>query len=190
MEEVKVMELPEKSEVEITDQFIIEDEDGTKLGNISSLKKIMINNLIFKTVEDMKSASLREGETCITLGYHTEDDGGGAQYLIEYAPALVEDKAKIHYLYTSDTLRAKFISDGTVSPEQFGAYGDGIRNDYTAIMKCINSGYYVKFNQNHRYRINSPIPVQSGTYLDFNGCTIIPNYCDGIAKTFSSTERI
>lgn len=190
MEEVKVMELPEKSEVEITDQFIIEDEDGTKLGNISSLKKIMINNLIFKTVEDMKSASLREGETCITLGYHTEDDGGGAQYLIEYAPALVEDKAKIHYLYTSDTLRAKFISDGTVSPEQFGAYGDGIRNDYTAIMKCINSGYYVKFNQNHRYRINSPIPVQSGTYLDFNGCTIIPNYCDGIAKTFSSTEGI
>lgn len=190
MEEIKVMELPEKSEVEITDQFIIEDEDGTKLGNISSLKKIMINNLIFKNIEEMKSASLREGETCITLGYHTENDGGGAQYLIEYSPALVEDKATIHYLYTSDTLRAKFISDGTVSPEQFGAYGDGIRNDYTAIMKCINSGYYVRFNQAHRYRINTPIPVQSNTYLDFNGCTIIPNYCDGVAKTFSSNEAI
>lgn len=190
MDEVKVMELPEKSEVEITDQFIIEDEDGTKLGNISSLKKIMINNLIFKTIEDMKSASLREGETCITLGYHAENDGGGAQYLIEYAPALVEDKATVHYLYTSDTLRARFMSDGTVSPEQFGAYGDGVRNDYTAIMKCINSGYYVRFNQAHKYRINTPIPVQSDTYLDFNGSTIIPNYCDGIAKTFSSTEAV
>lgn len=188
MDEVKVMELPEKSEVEITDQFIVEDEDGTKLGSISSLKKIMINNLIFKNVEEMKSASLKEGEVCITLGYHTENDGGGAKYLISYAPALVEDKANTHYLYTSDTLRALFMSDGTVTPEQFGAYGDGTRDDYKAIMLCINSGYDVRFIRNHRYRINTPIPVDSGTYIDFNGCTVIPQYCDCISKTYTSTE--
>ena len=188
MEEVKVMELPEKSEVEITDQFIIEDEDGTKLGNISSLKKIMINNLIFKNIEEMKSASLKEGEVCITLGYHTENDGGGGQYLITYSPALVEDKANTHYLYTSDTLRAEFVSDGTVTPEQFGAYGDGTRDDYKAIMLCMNSGYDVHFIRNHKYRINTAIPVDNDTFIDFNGCTIIPQYCDGVSKVYSSTE--
>lgn len=189
MEEIKVMELPEKSEVEITDQFIIEDEDGTKLGTISSLKKIMINNLIFNNVEEMKSASLKEGETCITLGYYTANDGGGAQYYIEYSPASVEDKANIHYLYTSDTLRAKIMTDGTITPEQFGAYGDGVRNDYNAITKCINSGYDIRFISNHKYRISTPLQLKSGLTLDFNGATIIPSYCDGLSKPYVESEE-
>lgn len=189
MEEIKVMELPEKSEVELTDQFIIEDEDGTKLGNISSLKKIMINNLIFNNVEQMKSASLKEGETCITLGYYAPNDGGGAKYYIEYSPAAVEDRANIHYLYTSDTLRARLMTDGTVTPEQFGAYGDGVRNDYNAITKCINSGYDVRFIGGHKYRINTPIQLKSGLSLDFNGCTIVPSYCDGLTKVYVESEE-
>lgn len=188
MEERKVIELPEKSSVELTDQFIIEDEDGTKLGDVSSLKKLLIGNLMFDTVEDMKSASLKEGEVCFTLGYYSINDGGAAKYKIEYAPELVEDRCNTHYLYTSDTLRAVFISDGSVTPEQFGAHGDGIRDDYKAIKACIDSGYNIEFIKSHKYKVETPIPVSSGLYLDFNGSTLVPYYCDAIQKIYTSGE--
>lgn len=189
MEDLKVSELPIKSDVEITDQFIIEDENGTKLGDIGSLKKLMVSTLFFDTVEDMKTHSFKEGEVCTTLGYYSRNDGGGATYKIEYAPAKVEDKANIHYLYTSDTLRAIFVSlDGDVTPEQFGAYGNGYRDDYNAIKKCIDSGYNVNFIKSHKYKINTALPLSSNLNLDFNGTTLIPSYCDGLSKTYSSTE--
>lgn len=39
---------------------------------------------VFSTVEDMKHyLEFEEGQTCITLGYQTINDGGGGRYVIQ-----------------------------------------------------------------------------------------------------------
>lgn len=188
MDERKVAELTTKAEISASDLIVIEDEDGTKTAPATGLKKFMINNLIFNTVEDLKSASLKEGETCLTLGYRSVNDGGAAAYKIEYDPAAVEDKGMVHYLHTSDTLRAKLIVEDYIVPEQFGAYGNGNNDDISAITKAIKSGFSVKFVSNHKYKISSPIELFSDTILDFNGCTLIPINCDLFSKKKISNE--
>lgn len=182
MDERLIQELPKKSKVALTDYTLIEDEDGTKLAQVSSFKQILTSNLMFNTIEDLKSATLKEGEICMTLGYHEINDGGGATYYIAYEPTAVEDNGLVHYLYTSDTLRAKLVVYDYITPEQFGAYGDGTHDDSAIINKCIDTGYMVKFNAGHIYRINTPIQLKSDMYLDFDGAKIKPTYCDMFSK--------
>ena len=175
-EERLVRELPEKSQISLTDYLVIEDLDGTKIGLVSSLRNLMMKNLVFNTVEDMKASDVQDGDYCITLGYHTPGDGGAAIYMIVYEPVAVEDGANWHYLYKSDVNRAKFISlDGSVTPEQFGAYGDGSRDDTNAINKCIASGYKVNFGQKSTYKISYPLELKTKLRLNLNGCTIKPS---------------
>lgn len=178
IEDKLIRELTEKSQIELTDQVVIEDMDGTKLGSVRSLRSLMMNNFIFNNVEDMKCAQLRENDICITLGYHTVGDGGAATYRIVYEPTAIDDRANYHYLHSSDVYRAKFISeDGTVLPEQFGAYGDGDHDDIDAITKCINSKFTIRFSGKGKYKITKAIPIKSNLTLDFNGSTIVPSRC-------------
>lgn len=178
IDDKKIQELPESNSIGLTDQMIVETVDGTKLTDIAAIKKLINANFIVDNVEKMKSASFKEGEVCITLGYRTAGDGGAAVYKIVYDPALVEDKANVHYLLTSDTNRAKFIPlNNSVAPEQFGAYGDGKHDDIDAITKCIKSGYKVIFRPNANYAIKKPLPFITNMNIDFNGCTIIPYGC-------------
>lgn len=177
MDERYVSDLTIKSEATSDDYIVIETEDGTKLTPIGGLKKAVLSTSIFATIEDMKSASLSEADICITYGRRTIGDGGGGAYTIVYDPAAVEDGGLIHYLYTSDTLRAYLIPQEYVTPEQFGAYGDGTKDDTKAIMNAINSGYEVKFSEKSIYRITSSIILKSNMRLDFNHCTIRPINC-------------
>ena len=180
-----VRDLPEKSSIESTDFVVIEDLDGSKLGSVSSLRKLMMDNLVFENIEDMKMHTFNTGDYCITLGYYNAGDGGGAIYKIVYEPTAIDDKATWHYLYTSDTLRAKFVPfNGVVSPEQFGAYGNGSKNDYNAIEKCLNTGYKVVFGPAKTYRISRSIPLKNKSNIDLNGSTIKPANC----KAFSTVE--
>lgn len=195
MDDRKVIELTTKTDINDNDLIIIEDQDGTKTAPVRGLRKLMNKNSIFETVEDMKSANLVEGQVCVTLGYYSINDGGAAKYIIEYDPGAVNDDALVHYLHTSDTLRAKMLINDYITPEQFGAHGDGISDDSDAINKCISSGYVIKFIGSRSYKISSPIELRSNLKLDFNNSTIIPFICNAFIKdrvdgeeTLSSVE--
>ena len=67
----------------------------------------------------------------------------------------------------------------TVTPEMYGAVGDGTTDDITAIQNAINSGKYVIFDPNKNYLISSSIVLNNATnYLEkkqsvnFNNTTI------------------
>lgn len=181
-----VQELPEKSQIELNDRFILEDADGTKLGSVKDLKKLVSTNIFFSTVEDMKSTIFSEGEIVRTLGYRSANDGGAGIYLITYAPEAVNDDAITHYLYTSDTLRAVLITDDNyLTPEVCGAYGDGIHDDSGKINYIIEKGYSVRFVPSHKYLIKSPIKLKSNLRLDFAGAEIIPSMCNMIEGIFN-----
>lgn len=187
MEEIKIRELPEKSYIDPTDKIIIEDNDGTKLAEVKSLQTNISGSIFFNNVEDMKSADLHTGDRCITLGYRTPNDGGSGTYMIEYDPGSVEDGGLIHYLNTSDTLRAKLVHNQKVNVDQFGATGDGSSNDYSFIQAALNTGLPVEFTSGKRYRINNPLLFKNNQTVNFNWATIVPYNCE--ALSISGNDR-
>lgn len=89
---------------------------------------------IFATFEDMKAnASLYKALapcTRSTEGYYEKGDGGAATY------SIVTKKPDGVFEKLADGLWACLVTEENVVPQQFGAYGDGKRNDHTAIMRA------------------------------------------------------
>ena len=189
MDNVKIRELPQKARPSITDMVIVEDNDGTKTTEISAFRSVLQETLFFNTVEDMKNAVLKEGDTVTTLGYHSLNDGGGARYQIVYAPTDLDDGILVHYLHTSDTLRAHLIHNGELNVLQAGAFGDGETDDYTVFNKVINLGYPMII-PTRKYKISGSLNIPSGRVIDFNNSEIIcPTsscVCVGLNKTASN----
>lgn len=67
----------------------------------------------------------------------------------------------------------------SVTPEMFGAVGDGVADDRLAIEKAINSSKKVEFSRNKTYRINSRFDgvsifrINHKLELDGNGATLL-----------------
>ena len=174
MDEIRIRELPQKnSAISLSDLLIIEDEDGTKTMEASAFKSLIQQSIFYNTVEDMKNATLREGDIIKTLGYRSVNDGGGAYYQIVYAPTDVEDGIYIHYLHTSDTLRAHYVmGESDINISQAGAYGDGVNDDYSVIQRMLNTGTMVTVPR-RTYKVSGSLDVRSGITIDLNGSTII-----------------
>lgn len=172
MDNIKVRDLPLKAKIDFSEQIVIEDYDGTKLIPLKELNIILRQGNTFDTVADMQEATLEEGDVVTTLGYRDINDGGGATYVIVYAPTDVSDGIFIHYLHTSDTLRAHLIHNGSIDLLKAGAYGNGIADDYTVIKRCIDSGLPLTIPK-RSYRITGPLELPSDTIMDFNGSTVI-----------------
>ena len=190
MDTVKIRELPQKSgSISLTDMIIIEDNDGTKTAEVGEFRSLLQQSIYFNTVEDMKNATLHEGDVVRTLGYRSVNDGGGATYKIVYAPTDLDDGMLIHYLRTSDTLRAHLIHDGSLNVLQCGAFGDGVSDDYTFITKALTKGYPLYFPKK-TYRLSGPLKLPTNTNIDFNGatllCTVSSCICLGLNEDMNS----
>ena len=172
MDSVKIRELEEKTTLEPTDVVVIEDYDGTKVVSVKNLQSSVQQALFFDTISDMKAATLNEGDVVRTLGYHSVNDGGAATYLIQYAPAEVDNGITIHYLDTSDTLRAHLVTNGFINPLQAGAYGDGVHNDYSVLNKMIKMKLDIEFpakdfyiGENLYLKLNSDSKINFGNAI-------------------------
>lgn len=106
----------------------------------------------FDTVADMKnSTNLINGSFAKTLGYHSKNDDGGATYKIRTITNddVIDEATIIEINDSSNQLIAELIFDKNVTPEQFGAYGDGTHDDTTAFQKALNSGVKVIANKTY-----------------------------------------
>jgi hypothetical protein len=88
----------------------------------------------FDTVSDLKLATnLISGSYAQTLGFHTINDGGGAIYKISNTGTANEmDVIAVGSLY------AHLIAEEELTPEQFGAYGDGTHDDAPSIRAALS----------------------------------------------------
>lgn len=60
-----------------------------------------------------------------------------------------------------------------VTPEMFGAVGDGVTDDSVAIAAMLENGNVCcLFKRGATYKISSPIRYYSNTLIDLNGCTV------------------
>lgn len=104
---------------------------------------------VFNTVADMLKADLKDGEHAITLGYHALNDDGGAEYLIEEEEIYyVVDNSLLFKL--DNGLFAKLMVKETMTPEQFGAYGDNSHNDLDPIQKAVTHCQNVIFGKHYK----------------------------------------
>ena len=94
----------------------------------------------FDTVNDMKNATnLVNGSYARTLGFRSINDGGGATYYITNSGTANEmDVISVGDLF------ANLVKPLTVTPEMFGAYGDGTHDDSDAWNRAVSVGRNVK----------------------------------------------
>ena len=126
----------------------------------------------FDTVDDMKNATnLVNGSFAQTLGFHEVNDGGGAIYKITDSGTANEmDVIAIGSLY------ANLIKPSIVTPEMYGAYGDGTHDDTLSIQEC--------FTKNDNVQMAKTYLITS--QLTYNGS--IDGKCTGVIKTNPSSR--
>ena len=90
----------------------------------------------FENVSEMKAYDLQEGDYVSTKGYYSSGDGGQGEYVIVDDNNLVDDGGSIHEL--TNRLKAKLISI-KVTPEMYGAKGDGETDDLQAFIKMFEA---------------------------------------------------
>lgn len=107
---------------------------------------LKINSVLtFTNVEEMKNSdNLIVGSSARTMGYYTLNDGGGSLYRIIENNNLANDSSYI--LLNNGLVAELIIEDVTISPEQFGCYGNGVNDDTDNLQKCIDYAIANKLN--------------------------------------------
>ena len=157
----------------------VQDEINNKLdemANNGTLQEIISNYLNskaifgFNTINDLKQATnLINGSYAKTLGFYNINDKGGAYYKIRNITNtdVVDNMTKISLL--DNNLIAELVIKNPITPEVFGAKGNGIDDDTQNIKAMIN---YAKNNNlkillQNKYLISEPIIIDYAT--DING---------------------
>ena len=82
----------------------------------------------------------------------------------------------------------EMVADGTmialiapylpfITPEMFGAVGDGVTDDTNALKSCFSTGNKLIICQpNKTYKITAPVEIEEKTNIDLNNATILSTY--------------
>lgn len=135
----------------------------------------------FDVVADMQTATdLKIGMTCHTNGFHSVGDNGAAFYRV----TADDEPNGMDVLALQDGLRATLVvTESYVTPEQFGAYGDGTHDDAAAINRALNINKRV-FLHGKIYLTLDSVIVNSGNELfGTQGSTILNGINNGPKKT-------
>lgn len=181
------------------DNLDVQEEVDNKLDEMAEdgeLQRIIAEYLktqvIYDTTLEMiaDASNLTKDVRVETLGYRTIDDNGGAFFVIKdsgtantYSVIDLGNGLYAHMVYKHDY----------VTPEMFGAYGDGIQehNDSDAIQFAVRTGKTVEFSGNKTYMCYG-IVIDTPATLHGNGCTLKrPDLQDApYNMTVSQTEKI
>ena len=132
----------------------------------------------FLNVQEMKSYGnadgvLKEGVYVRTSGYYTNQDGGGALYLILKDTTKTADDRKVIALNSG--FRAILVMEkDTVNVKQFGARSDGSQDAHDAIYAAVTSGAKTIVFQKGDYKIDNYLFFMNvdGITIEGNGSTL------------------
>lgn len=136
------------------------------------------------TADDGKIPRAKEGGVeWVEVGQPTDDqtDSAVAKWLNDHpeATTTVQDGVIEEQKISAGFL--PLIKNNYVTPEMFGAIGDGKHDDTLAIQSSIDSGKNVIFKGKAQYVISHPIIIDAkiGAIYNGSGCTILHNISDG-----------
>ena len=145
---------------EINNKLEVMATDGTL--------QTLINNYIqpkviwsYDTLADLQAdENLVDGDFVETYGYYAKGDEGGAKYIIsETAPSG-------YYETLTSGLYAEFVSYDDLNVKQFGAKGDGVNDDTTAIQNAVDYAFTYKTtvrvpSSSNYYKVTMPILLKN-----------------------------
>lgn len=170
------------------DNLDIQEEVDNKLdemyenGQLQSLIEQFIDLTVtftYPTVADMKLATnLVNGQYTRTVGFHTNNDNGGATYRIRSITSYdTIDEITLIALH-DPTLIAELIITNQMNVKQFGAKGDGTTDDTSNIQLALNNCHNIIIN-NGTYMVDASIGIlpNSNTNINIVNATIkaLPN---------------
>lgn len=135
--------------------------------------KIAQRAICFDTVADMAAATdLAADMICHTNGFHTSGDGGAAFYEIKSTGTA----NAMDIIACQDSLLAHLVvTEPFVTPEQFGAYGDGTHDDSTVFAKIYEYGN-IELASNKTYLINNAdFSLDHNIIINGNGAKLMCN---------------
>lgn len=162
----------------------------------NTVKKYIDENptriLAFDTVADMQAATmLKSGMTCHTNGFHASGDGGAAYYTVSASGTAngMDVLALQGELYAT-----LVVAEPYVTPEQFGAWGDGTHNDTAALNRAVAVGdvicassaeYLITLDQS-----NNGVVMADNRTFDLNGSTVRINPTSSDAYAIFSINNL
>ena len=144
----------------------------------------------FDTVANMQAADdLVAGMVCHTNGFHASGDGGAAFYKI----SATGTANGMDVLACGDLFATLVVADN-ITPELFGAYGNGANYDDAYIQRMLDysktnygNNAKVSFGIGKNYKVASAINIPPYIFIDGNNCTITSDtggfLCDGLYHT-------
>lgn len=128
----------------------------------------------FDTVALMQACeNLNPGNICHTNGFHASGDGGAAWYVIsDSGTANSMDVIGIPSNESPELYASLVITGDSVTPEMFGAYGDGVHDDTASMTKCF-SYLVISCKQNSTYLISSQVVTNGNKCVYGNSSKIL-----------------
>lgn len=134
----------------------------------------------YDNVELMKSdTTLKSGMHVKTEGYYSVNDGGGSYYVIK-------DSSDNYYETLNNELVAELEIGNIITPEMFGAYGDGTHDDSTAfnnLFSYLNNrtttigvrydNYIPEIKVFNKYKLSNPVTIPYRMNFHLNGTGIL-----------------
>lgn len=131
----------------------------------------------FDTVADMQAnQSLKPGLYCHSLGFHKRNDGGSAYYAI--TDSGIADGCRVIGIPTNENpvLFATLIKLQTfVTPEMYGAYGDGVHNDTLPMNACFEDNEVIVMPFGKQYFIDYIDIIKKNTHIYGNNSELTFN---------------
>lgn len=149
------------------------NEVRTELTQINT--RLSLNVRYFNTVNDMKinSNSLRLGDYVETLGYYEVGDDGGCKYVIE--------NTKHEWsIQLGDQLYANINEPIRVNYRQFGAYLNGVDDDYNAMLMCHAYADSIKYFDSEDRNVYYTCTVENHNGIIYKQGTESINFCSNI----------
>lgn len=143
----------------------------------------------FATVEELCAIDmpLEAGQILVTLGYYSENDGGGAEYLLSAEGSA--DGATSFLL--ANGMTATMVIGDEVSVKQYGAIGDGSTDDCAPIQAALDSAAStVTFPSGGAFMVQGDLfLLQSNKEIRGNGSTLYTDDGFSGAREFFLTVR-
>ena len=127
------------------------------------------------TIASLKALTVAKPQVWVS-GYYTKGDGAFGSNIFEWDSTSTEDDngGTIIKLSSVATGRYKLKYSGVVTPEMFGAIGDGIINDTVAIINLTKINKEVICSGNKIYKITGSENIEIRNNFNFNGSSFYP----------------
>ena len=141
--------------------------DGTQDGSYPQIVSEM-GQLVEQIIGDAETASNAANTAVAAKNSALEIQQDVHQYTASAINNWLDDHPEATTTVQDGSLTYKKLVTGTmgfVTPEMFGAVGDGVTDDTTAIENLFNNDGIIIFDQTKEYRVSGPITVSSNTIV-------------------------